>query len=104
MPTKKAPAKKPPLPADIRDFLRDMESKCTEANRLIWSGIVDKKLKDALKDAGLTHETIALLGTLKSRSTRMKWEGVVKANYAQAVALYARAFDIGSIVDMLLDR
>lgn len=104
MPTKKATGKKPPLPKDIREFLLDTREKCTKANKLIWSGFVDKELKEALAAAGLTHEVIALLGKLKTRHARIKWEGVINANYGQMVNLYARAFDPATLVDLMFDH
>lgn len=101
MSTSFSPLERPPLPRPIERYLEKLHRRCERAVTLVKLGTVNKRLLNALLSAKIPHEVVALLDDLGSFELEVRWEGIIRAHYAQAVNYYSRAFDVSGVATLL---
>ena len=88
------PKRKRKVPASIKAHILEVKRKHDVAIQLIDSGIVDSKLRDALRDAGLSFELVLhFLTNLKLYQTRRVWKEIIHNDYERMLDHYSVLFN-----------
>ena len=95
------PRRKRKVPASVKAHILEVKRKHDVAIRLIDSGIVDTKLRDALKDAGCSYELVLhFLTDLKLYRTRRVWIQMLHDDFKRMLDHYAVLFNPDELITL----